>query len=224
MTLVQAVERLRSRVRVDLESEVDLDDNVVATTALMSGAQLCSREAYLFWELQSTLTLTASEPEYNLLSACAHRIFEPRSVHINGNWLDHKMYPDFVRAIGDYQSESSNSTPGMWTMVDPDTIRISQPPNATAVAASDNFVAGFREHALYTWTDNQATELQGAGIHHQLYVDRAALDITVSYTRSPEGIAARKEIERHYSLKVYGGYDANGQYVQGLKYANLDRV
>lgn len=213
----------RARLNVDSEAEFDIDDNEACALALSLAAQEVTREGYVLPVWEAALTLVADQAEYVLTTACAaDLIFEAEEIHVNGNWLQRLLPQDFRRAVGDYHTESSHSKPGFWTPVGPDKIRISQPPNSTAVAASDNFVKGWALHPLYTFGQNNDDPFLGPVNAHQLYVDRAVLDNSVGNVASQEGMARRREIERKYSLRINGGRDANGQEVQGLKNQNLE--
>lgn len=224
MTLEEGVVRLRTRLNVDLEAEIDVDDNELCALALMRGAQKVSRAAYLFPVWEADFNLTADEPIYITTAACpTDLIFEVEEVHINGQWLEMLTPAQFRRSVGDYHSESSHSNPGIWMKYGPDSIRISQPPNSTAVAASDNFVKGWGLHPLWGYGNKHGTEMLGPEIAHDLYVNRAVLDNSVGNVSSDEGIKRRREIEREYSLLIYGGRDAAGNIVQGLKDQNLEQ-
>lgn len=231
MTFGQAVARLITRVRVDLEAEIDDGNLEEVAAALIHGAKRTSRDAYLFWKTKADLSLghadaLATAPEYNLLNTniCEHPIFQPEGVHINGAWLTRMDLPDFESAYSDYYNQSTSANPSVWTCVEAETIRISEPPNSTAIAATDNFVRGWAEYPLWNYGNYKDAEMLGPSTVHLAYVNRAALDITVSYAATEEGYARRKNMEREYSLTIYGGRDINGSFVAGLREKNLQRV
>lgn len=231
MTLAEAVARLRTRVRVDLEAEVDLDDNEVAAEELVKGAKRTSRDAYLFWKMKADLTLgsaaaLATAPEYNLLDPdiCASLMFHIYDLHVNGDWITRVTEPEFEIAAMDYHNETAAAKVNIWCPIGLETVRISPPLNSTGYGASDNFARGFIEYPTWDYGNYSGTEMLGAPHMHDLYVDNAALAISVSYVASTEGLQRRAAIERNYSMKVFGGKDAMGNFREGLQGKNLERV
>jgi len=190
MTLAEAIEKLRKRIDYDLESEEDLtNDPERAARELSKGAKEVSRECYHLYTSRANLTLTQDKAEYNLLdpNVCEKEVFDlvayeddpAGGVHIAGSWLTYQKWETFRRALPDYFKETS-STPAFYTIIPPSTLRISPPPNSSAVSASDNFVVGFYLHPTYTWAKNKDTELLGDELYHDLYINRALLSLVLA--------------------------------------------
>lgn len=234
MTLAESVERLRNRVKVDLEAEVDIDDNEVAADEIVTAAIEFSRDAYCFFERRSSLTLavnTGSDTgKFNLLTACEHRMFDLRSangyaVHINGSFLREMTPSDFEECYQDYYNLGTTANPSHWSYSGPNEIVLGNPPNATAVAASDNYVSGFREHGVYTYNLNKDDELQGDRRWHRLIVIKAALNISEGFVSSEQGFKRRGSFQKTYNLAVFGGVDSSsGTVFTGMRNENLERV
>lgn len=230
MTFEKGVERLVTRLQVDLESEVDTTDNEKMAYELILGAKQVSRDAYLFWKPQASLVLThadalATAPEYSTLNPniCTEPIFECRGVYINGQWLTFYSLPDFEQAIPEYFNTTASSNPSIWTFVESERIRISDPANSTARAAT-NYIRGFAEYPTWTYNLYSQTEMLGPSTMHLAYVNKAALNLSLSNTATDEGRQRRIDYEREYSLLIYGGKDRNGQWVKGIQSTNLERV
>lgn len=211
MTLAQVITKTINRCRVDLDSDVDTADNDAMTLAVVQAAKEWSRDTLCLWTWRSTLTLSDGDFDYDLISAAAVPVFRCYGVHINGQWLS-ELLPQNTQPGGeneDYWNRASSSNPNYWFPQLPTLIRLYEPPNATAVAASDNFVIGFHEHAVYTHAANQGTEMQGPAIYHDLIADRAALNIAISYVSSEEGVTRYRMIEERYLTKCEKLYSLN---------------
>lgn len=211
MTLQESIERLRTRLQVDLESEVDLDDNVQATEEIVRAAKEVSRETYSLWDSYVAIHLIADVAEVNLLNVASsstvpyldrsmHHIY---GVHVNGSWLNFQDPSEFFTNYNtSYYNEASNAHPGVWTWAGSDVIRLSAPPNATAVAASDNFTLGFAEHDVYDYANYKDVELQGPSATHLMIVDKAAINVSLSYVSTAQGLQRRGQIEKAYAERA----------------------
>lgn len=202
MKLRTAVSDLRAKVDVDLDSERDLANDEEAVRVLMEGARRASEDTCCLWTWRAPIVLTADQPEYNTLDPdiCSARVFEVWGVHLNGGWLQELLPTDF-QGYG-YETASSNSKPGTFVPYAPNNIRLVNPPNATCVAASDNFVIGFRHHAEYTSSSNMDDEMEGPEELHRLTVLRAALDATMGYVASEQGEKRWGLYEKNYVVRA----------------------
>lgn len=214
MTLSKAIEKLRTRFNVDQDSEVDVDDNDVMTSALMDAAEKVSEHSYLLWTSNATITLTAAttggDPgaEPDLLStavsgtgAAARPIFHVYGVYVNGGWLTEEEIPsEFFARYSDYVQCLANAHPGVYTKIAPSSIRLYPPPNAAAAAAT-NYARGFYRHPRYTYLANHDTELLGPDEFHELVVDRAYLDNSKSYAAGA-GLQRRATVQNDYDAKT----------------------
>lgn len=200
MTVREAIERVKTRTLIDLDSEVDLSDPVAAADALDDAARQFSRDTLAFYTWQASLTLTADAAEADLLdpAVCSQQVFMPHAVSVNGAWLQEFAPEEFAENFLDYATASSNAHPYAYTVVAPGSIRMYQAPNATAVAAT-NYVRGFRLHEPISHTNLDA-ELEGPKEYHEMIVNRMALDVTVSYPTSGEALARRERVEQIYNV------------------------
>ena len=204
MTLRQAVTRLRTRFEIDLDAEFDVENDAECVRELMVAAKEVSRDSYLLWTWKAALTLITGEPEYNLLTStvCAKPVFHPYLVYLNGVELVECQWDEFVAQNPNYFSASNNSNPWCWVRTPPSIIRLADPPNATAVAYSNNFVVGAVEHDEYNITDHENIELQGPKVMHDLIVDKCFLNNSKSYVADTPGYARRANTEKAYNEKT----------------------
>lgn len=197
MKLKTAVADLRAKVDVDLDSERDLDNDEAAVSVLMEGARRASEDTCCLWSWRASLALEADEPEYNTLdgATCPDRVFEVWGVYVNGGWLEELLPTDFM-ALG-YESAASQAKPSRFVAYGPNNIRLLNPPNAAA-AAAEAFVVGFRHHSTYTSSANMDDELEGPEELHRLSILRAALDATMGYVASDQGLRRWSLYEKNY--------------------------
>jgi len=203
LTLSEARERVRTRLDVDLEAEVDLDSPDDFTEEFNVALAEVARATYFLWTWRSNLTLVADDPDYDLtaVGVCSEPVFDCYGVHVNGVWLEEQEPETFFQDRPNYFSESSATRPAVWIRMTDAQVRIAPPPNAAAVAASDNFVIGFAEPLPYTWSSESRgkdTQLPGTKVIHQMIVDRLALNLSVSYAFSEEGYRRRGLFEKEY--------------------------
>ena len=198
MTLSESIDRLRTRVEIDLESEVDLSDPHAATVHLIRGAQMVTRETSCLYEPMAPLTLTAGDQVIDMLGTQSGpmRIFRIHGdgIFINGNWLDECRMQEFYQANYTYQAAAQNDHPTAFIAFQDDKVLLDFPVSAVAAAAS-NIVRGWREHKTYTWADNENSQMEAPEVYHMLYIAKTALEITKSYSASPEGLQRRALIQ-----------------------------
>jgi len=199
MTLAQAITKLQTRFGVYQHAEIDATDDAALTLALNVAGQKFAKDTLSFWESQAAITLTIDQAEYDLTSAavCAARVFYPVGVYINGVWL-YELTPDQFFNTATSIGQASGERPGFYTLVSPNKIRIATPPNAAAVAAT-NYVRGWRFPATLD-SGSTSTELEGPSEWHDLIVDRAYLDNSVSYGLSNEALQMRAAIQNRYEV------------------------
>jgi len=197
MTLTEAVAKLQTRFDVYQQCEVDSTNESIVTGILNVAAKKFSRDTLSFWSSQSAFTLTADQYEYDLTdtAVCADRIFYPVGIYINGAWLQAWDSNEFFQEFND-PNAGSNSKPGYFTLVATNKIRIAPKPNASAVAAT-NYAQGWRYMATMDW-NSPSTELEGPDEWHDLIVDRAYLDNSVSYGLSQDALNMRNSIQIRY--------------------------
>lgn len=226
MTLSQAITRLTTRFKIGQDAEIDTTDTAAMTTALVQAAKKFSRDSYALFEMQSAFTLTAGQEEYDLLNASvsAKPIFHVYGVHINNAWLEELSYQEFVDNNPDYHDQDNQSNPWCYTAFQDSKIRIQSPPNATAVAATDNFIRGFYEHPTYTYGSNSATELLTPAHQHELIIDRAYLDNSTSYVNGAPGYQKWITLSTKYDNEVFGTRNTAGIRKQNLARYKKERV
>lgn len=218
MTLAEAVKDIQGKVAVDLDVGFDISNPTLVTVELMKAARTVSRDTYFLMTLHSPLTLTAcvdgasDGAEIDLLSVTAStkQIFHCYGIHINGGWLDAIQFDKFINQYQNYVADTADANPRLYVPMSPSSVRLWPVPNATAVAASDNYAIGFYLHDQYTWAANQDTELLGPQEFHDLVVDRCFLDITGGYVAGEDALRRRSIIQKNYEDKSTE-YKANNQ-------------
>lgn len=224
MTLTEAVERLRTRVEIDLESEVDLGDPNVAARHLIRGAQLVTRQTFCLYEPKAPLTLAANDQRIDLLGtqSGSYRIFrlDKDGLYINGQWVYQRRMQEFYADYPDYLTATANAKPDGYLQFEDNTVMLDRPIDSVAAAAS-NYAKGWREHAAYTWAANKDDELEAPQIYHLLYVDETALEITKSYAAGSEAMQRRSLIQTDLETKKAQFMEVNLAAFQDFRRAGI---
>lgn len=213
MTLEKAIDRLKTRVEVDLEAEIDLENNEALADEITRAAKQFWRDSYYSYEVALPFTLVADQPAYDTLVSASKPVFHAWDLYINGTWIFYYPWPEFRRLNSTYATESSNSKVAMWTHTGPTEIRLSPPPNSTAVNASGNIMAGFVEHPTLHFGNDREVELSGAEVTHLTIVNKAAVNMTPSHVASAEGIVRRNSFIKEYQ-----------EATEKMRNENLERV
>lgn len=215
MTLNEAVVEIQQRVGVDLDVGFNLQNPDLVTKQLMKAARIVSRDTYFLFTMHSALTLTtctdgsSAGAEIDLLATATsvNAIFHCYGIHINGSWLQATQFEPFITNFNNYYTDTANANPGYYVPLTPSSVRLYPPPNATAVAASDNFAIGFYLHTKYVWDTNQGSELLGPEEFHDLIVERCLLDVTEGFVGGDDALKRRAITQAKYEAKA-GAYKA----------------
>lgn len=195
MTLAKAVERLRTRVEVDLDAEVDLDQNSVAVDELLEGANRVLKVIHGLFTT-SAVVLDSTNLSFDTLDAnvCSARIWkiDEGGVMVNGTWLTEYLPRDFHASFPIYTTNPHADTPAGYYLVQESKFQISAA-LTTAGAAGDHLVRGWRLHEVYDYDNYQNTELEGPSEWHELYIDSAAIAATKSFN-TETGARRRKDL------------------------------
>lgn len=209
MTLKDCITRLRTRLEVDLETEIDLTDNNEATKHIQIAARQVSRNSCAFYTANAVLTLAANDQQIDLLSSkCSVRIHRVEGVYINQGWLTRCRHSEFFDTFTDYLTATPTPSPTYFTAIKDDVILLDRPINSVGAAAT-NYARGFMEHRDLTYSVDQNLEMDGPDTYHLLYVNQAVLNLSLGTVSGSEAMQRRAMIQQELDDKVMRAKIAN---------------